>query len=218
MHFEVLIEDQSGKIAIEYILKRIFSNNNLSHTFKIFSYKGIGRTPKGLKNTSDPSKRILLDQLPRILKGYGKSFHNTPDCAVLVVVDSDKRNCVEFKNELLSILDKCNPRPTTLFRIAIEEIEAWYLGDIEAIKKAYKKAKHDVLDSYIQDSICNTWEKLADAIYPGGSSKLRKLSFVEVGNVKCEWAEKISPFLDIETNRSKSFQVFRDGVLRLAKK
>jgi len=39
------------------------------------AYKGIGRLPKNLKGTSDPSKRILLDQLPKLLRGYGKMPH-----------------------------------------------------------------------------------------------------------------------------------------------
>ena len=44
-----------------------------------------------------PEKRILLDQLPRLLRGYGKSLPDS--CAVVVVVDLDKRDCMEFKRE-----------------------------------------------------------------------------------------------------------------------
>ncbi len=33
---------------------------------------------------------------------------------------------------------------------------------------------------------------------------------------KCEWAGRIAPHMDVNGNRSKSFQVFRDGVRRLA--
>ena len=36
------------------------------------------------------------------------------------------------------------------------------------------------------------------------------------GKAKCEWARRIAPHMDVDRNRSKSFQVFRDEVRRLA--
>ncbi len=73
-----------------------------------------------------------------------------------------------------------------------------------------------VLNNYVQDSICGTWEKLADAVYPGGSQKLKQLGWPHTGKAKCEWAEKISPYINVDTNHSKSFQVFRHGIRHLA--
>jgi hypothetical protein len=58
----------------------------------------------------------------------------------------------------------CNPAPDTLFRLAIEEIEAWYFGDRDALLAAYPRAKLDVLGKYVQDSTCDTWELLAGAV------------------------------------------------------
>jgi hypothetical protein len=146
MHFEVLVEDQSGKIALQVLLKKILGTNGQEHSFKIHAYKGIGRLPKKAKGITSPQKRILLDRLPILLRGYGKSLQNVP-AAVIVVVDLDKKNCASFKQELLDILNSCNPKPTALFRIAIEEGEAWLLGDQAAIKKAYPAAKNQVLTS-----------------------------------------------------------------------
>ena len=215
VHFEVLVEDASGKIALESILEKILGPSGESDTYKIFSYKGIGRIPKNLKGTTDPKKRILLDRLPRLLRGYGKSLQDFP-AAVVVVVDLDDRDCVKFKQEMLNILNNCNPQPEALFRIAIEEGEAWLLGDRNAIKTAYPRVKEQVLDAYAQDSICGTWEKLADAIYQGGSQKLMQLGWPYTGRAKCEWAQNIAPLLDVDNNESKSFQVFRDGIRDLA--
>ena len=48
--------------------------------------------------------------------------------------------------------------------MAIEEGEAWLLGDIPAIQSVYPNAKNAVLNGYENDSICGTWEKLADAV------------------------------------------------------
>ncbi|MCD6389644.1 MAG: hypothetical protein J7L69_09535, partial [Desulfobulbaceae bacterium] len=113
------------------------------------------------------------------------------------------------------ILNSCNPQPKTLFRIAIEEGEAWLLGDRNAVKAAYPHAKNQPLNAYVQDSICGTWEVLADVVYPGGSQKLKKLGWPHTGQAKCEWANKIAPHFDVESNLSKSFQVFRDGIRNL---
>lgn len=217
MHFEILIEDASGKIALESILEKILGPNEQKHTYRIISYKGIGRIPKGLRGTTDPQKRILLDRVPKLLRGYGKSLQNVP-AAVIVVVDLDDRDCLVFKQEMFDILNTCNPPPTTLFRIAIEEGEAWLLGDRNAVKAAYPRAKEQVLNAYVQDSICGTWEKLADAVYPGESQKLKQLGWPYTGQAKCEWASKIAPHLDVESNQSRSFQVFRDGIRNLAKR
>jgi Domain of unknown function (DUF4276) len=215
MHFEILVEDASGKILLESILEKILCPKGQDNTFKVISYKGIGRIPKNLKGKTDPQKRILLDRLPKLLRGYGKSLQDFP-AVVVVVVDLDDKDCLMFKQEMIDILNECKPLPTTLFRIAIEEGEAWLLGDHKAVKAAYPDAKKHILNSYVQDSICSTWEKLADAVYPGGAKKLKNLGWPHTGETKYEWAKKIAPHLDVENNQSRSFQVFRDGIRKLA--
>jgi hypothetical protein len=216
VHFEILVEDASGKIALTEIVKKILGPHGDPHTWKIIAYKGVGRIPTTLRGASDPAKRILLDQLPRLLKGYGKSLPAKNHC-VIVVVDLDDKNCMEFMRQLRRILNNCRPAPLTKFRIAIEEIEAWYLGDRNALLTAYPKANVRLLDSYHQDSICGTWEKLADAIHPGGSKTLKNAGWPLPGKEKCKWAEKISGQMDVKKNKSKSFQAFRDCLLELAK-
>ena len=214
MHFQVLVEDKSGSIALEIILGKILGDNNPEHSWRIIPYKGIGHLPKNLHGLTDPRKRILLDQLPRLLRGYGKSNQYFP-AAVVVVVDLDDRDCMEFKRELLDVLDACDPRPSALFRIAIEEGEAWLLGDRDALKSAYPNVKDSVLDNYVQDSICGTWETLADAVHAGGSAKLKTSGYPDIGIAKCAWAHTIAPHMDVDSNGSTSFQVFRDGVRNL---
>ena len=217
MHFEVLVEDKSGGIVIEAILEKILGPSTAHYSRRIHRYKGIGRIPKDLRNVTDPKKRILLDQLQKILQGYGKSLQSLGhSAAVIVVVDLDDKDCMQFKRELLDVLAKCKPRPTALFRIAIEEIEAWLLGDCDAVKAAYPRAKDSVLGSYVQDSACGTWEILADAVHLGGAAQLKKSGYPETGLAKCEWAEKIAPHMDVERNKSRSFRVFRDTVKNLA--
>jgi len=213
MHIEFLVEDSSGEKMLSQLLPKILGEQGESHTWRIKAYKGIGRIPPGLSVKADPAKRMLLDQLPRLLRGYGKTVGID---AVVVVLDTDSRECNAFLKELKSLLAKCQPAPRTLFRLAIEEMEAWYLGDSQSILKAYPRAKRDVIARYLQDSVCGTWELLADAVYPGGSVAIKKTGWPLPGQIKHEWAEKITPFMDINQNTSPSFMKLRDGLLQLA--
>jgi hypothetical protein len=71
------------------------------------------------------------------------------------------------------------------------------------------------LDGYEQDSICGTWEIVADALYPGGAKKVKKEGWPLPGQLKNEWAENIGPLMDIENNASPSFCKLREGLRRL---
>jgi hypothetical protein len=208
MHFAILVEDQSGKAMLDIIVPKIIGDTD---TFEVHPYKGIGRIPKGLNPKTDPEKRILLDQLPRVLAGYGKTFANYPDnysAAVVVVCDLDDRNLQAFTKELRGLLDKIRPAPDTAFCLAIEEGEAWLLGDLPAIKTAFPRAKENVLDGYINDSICGTWELLADAIYPGGAKSLNAQGYRATGAEKTRWAQTIAPHMRVVQNQSPSFSGF----------
>ena len=194
MHFEILVEDQSGKKALDILVPKIIGD---AHTFIVHSYKGIGRIPKNMRDAKDASKRILLDNLPKLLKGYGKTHAGRPNFqeAVILVCDLDDKCLKAFRDELYGILNACNPKPETRFCIAIEEGEAWFLGDLNAVKTAYPKAKDAVLNSYVNDSICGTWEKLADAVYQGVSAALSAKGWQAVGAEKSKWAEEITPHM-----------------------
>ena len=215
MHLEILVEDQSGKKCLELLLPSMVND---AHTFKVHSYKGIGRIPKGLKASSDPTRRILLDQLPRLLRGYGKTFARYPaeyKAAVILVCDLDDKCLRVFRKELMDILDACDPRPETHFCFAVEEGEAWFLGDIPAIKAAYPKAKDAILSSYDNDSICGTWELLADAVYQGGPAALSSDGWQAVGREKSQWSDRITPNMEVTINDSPSFVYFREKIAEL---
>ncbi len=215
MHFEILVEDQSGQRMLAALVPHIIGPK---HTFRVHPYRGIGRIPKGLKGTSDPSQRILLDNLPRLLRGYGATFAEYPsgyDAAVIVVCDLDDRCLKAFRAELLKLLNGCNPRPETRFCIAIEEGEAWLLGDPRAIIAAFPKAQTKPLDAYRNDQVCGTWELLADVAFPGGATVLKVRGAQAVGAEKLRWAEKITPHMDVENNHSPSFCYFRDKLRQL---
>lgn len=213
MHFQVLVEDSSGKVLLDHLFPKII--DMAANSKEIRPYGGVGHLPKDARRPVELKTRMLLNNLPPMLKVHGKQFQYMPG-AVIVVVDLDTRNCGSFKQQLVDLLDVCMPPPTTLFRIAIEEAEAWLLGDRAAVLSAYPRAKANVLDRYVQDSICGTWETLADAVYPGGAKALKRLPYPLIGAEKHEWANRIAPLIDVEGNASRSFQVFRDGLRQLA--
>jgi hypothetical protein len=212
MHFEILVEDQSGKTALDILVPKIIGDN---HTWDVKSYKGVGRIPAKMSGAVDASKRILLSNLPRLLAGYGRSWQ-AYDVVVIVVCDLDDKCLKNFRSELIDLLNTCNPRPETRFCIAIEEGESWFLGDITAIKQAYPKAKDVVLNTYVSDSVCGTWEKLADAVYKGGSQNLARQGWQAVGLEKSLWAENIVPHMDLDNNTSPSFNYFLGKLRELA--
>jgi hypothetical protein len=212
MHIEILTEDSSGQRLLEHLIPKLIGPLGEPHSWRFHAYRGVGRIPKGLLASADPSKRILLDQLPRLLRGYVNT-HGID--AVVVVLDTDARDCVAFLTELRSIAASCSASDTVLFRLDIEEIEAWYLGDRAAPQRAYPKARMRALDQYMQDSICGTWELVAEALHPGGSLAIRRAGWPLPGQIKHEWADRIGPMLDPEINLSPSFGKLRDGIRRL---
>lgn len=208
MHFEILVEDQSGATMLKLLLPKVLDS---SHSYRIHPYKGVGRIPKGMKTVADAQKRMLLDQLPKLLAGFGRTFENYGEsylAVVIVVLDLDRKDLETFRDELKLVAESAKPCPRHAICLAIEEGEAWFLGDLPAVKTAYPRAKKLVLDSYINDSICGTWEKLADAVYPGGSQALSAKGWQVVGTEKSRWAREITPHMTPDANQSPSFQYF----------
>ncbi|MDR0455520.1 MAG: DUF4276 family protein [Treponema sp.] len=201
MHFEFLVEDQSGAKAMDILIPKLLKGKA---TYRIIRpYKGLGCLPKDLRPKSDAGKRILLAQLPRLLRGYGK----VPNYGcVIIICDLDDKIEKQFLSELNGVLNSCSPKPDVCFCLAIEEFEAWYLGDLAAVRKAYPKAKDTILSGYKNDSICGTWELLADAVCKGGSRALIKEGWQAIGKQKSVWAEEISPYMNVDSNISPSFK------------
>lgn len=207
MHFQFLIEDQSSAALIEILMRRI-SLTNEDITFNCKSFKGIGGFTK--KNTVKETKSgKLLNDLATYLRGFNRSLQYIP-AVIIVVLDNDTRNTKEFLAELNQVARQNRINLDHVFCIAVEEVEAWLLGDEAAVLAAYPSAKHQLLHTYVQDSICGTWEVLADVIYPGGVSKLKKdcPTYIEIGKCKSEWARKIGIHMDIAHNNSPSFNYF----------
>ena len=65
-----------------------------------------------------------------------------------------------------------------------------------------------ILKGYVNDSICGTWERLADVVYKGGAKSLKGKGMQAVGTEKTSWAKNIGYYLEVTKNKSPSFMFF----------
>ena len=211
MHFQFLVEDASGTVLIKKIMDKI-TNGSSKDTYDCKTFKGIGGFTK--KNTvKETHTGKLLNDLATFMRGFQSSLQGI-NASLFVVLDSDNKNPKEFVKELENVATKNSINMDYVFCIAIEEVEAWLLGEETAIEKAYPNYKKNVLHRYTQDSVCGTWELLADVVYKGGirDIKKKKMSYMEIGKLKSEWAEKIGDKMTCENNKSPSFQFFYNSI------
>lgn len=214
MHLVFLIEDLSGKTMLQHLVPKML---NPGWTFEIHSYRGLGgKVPQSFRHDpKDAAHRIFLAELPKLLAGFGKTFQSYGadyPAALVIVCDLDDRDRQSFLNELTALRERCNPKPVAAFCLAIEEGEAWLLGDVQAIEQAFPNYNRVAWSRYRQDAICGTWEVLADVVYDGGCSRLKKEGPAAIGRMKSLWADKIAQAMDVDRNRSPSFCHFRDTV------
>lgn len=201
MHLELLVEEQSAEVALRLLVPKIVGK---SASFEVRAFQG---------------KQNLRRKLGERLRGYR---HWLPDNACIVVlVDLDVHDCRELKDELeQTALDaglrtvstaKKGQRFQVVNRLAIEELEAWFFGDVAALNAAYPRVPPSLGQRRRYrdpDAIPGgTWEALERVLQNAG--------YYSGGLPKVEAARKISAFMEPQRNRSKSFQVFRDTLLRI---
>jgi len=210
MYIQFLIEDASSELLVENVMEK-YREEGREFSYSCKSFKGIGHYPK-LSSPKQAKTNKLLNDLPLYLKGFEKSLQNL-DASIFVIIDNDNRDIKEFHRLLVELSERFQIKIDHVFCIAIEEVEAWLLGDQDAIEIAYpeirERIKKKILD-YEQDSICGTWEILADILYDGGITKFMKdnPSYMEIGRHKSEWSQRIGKVMNIRENQSPSFRYF----------
>ena len=136
---EILVEGTSDVPIVAEILGRKFNLRENDH-YRIHPHQGKGSLPANVLARPEPRHRGLLDQLPAKLRGYAKSLPD--DYGVVVLLDADDDDCIELKTSLVNLHHALDLKPTVvLFRIAVEEVESWFLADADAIQSAYPGAK-----------------------------------------------------------------------------
>lgn len=122
-----------------------------------------------------------------------------------MLVDADDDDCTALRAAIEQTAQTCSPKLRVVARIAIEETEAFYLGDLRALKRAFPDADMDRARNYEPDSICGTWELLGEIVNDDSGDK--------VG-----WAEKMSRTITTSPglSRSRSFRALIRALRRLA--
>ena len=164
-------------------------------------------------------KKDFLNKVPDRLKGYQRSLR--PDWKIVLLIDEDRQDCLELKEKLelmatsAGLITKSSGQKDKSFqvlnRIVVEELEAWFFGDVEAICQAYPKVSANLAkQKQYRDP---------DAIQGGTAEALervlKKAGYHLGGLQKQKASSDISQYMNPESNRSKSFQVFYQGLLEI---
>ncbi len=115
MHFEILVEDASGKILLEHLVPKIIGPKERPHSFRIINIQDLKhrvmmRMPRHLARTL-PWDTILFQTLAIQLRAYGKSLPRK-NGVVIILVDLDYRNSDEFLGQLRDLFAACDPKPS----------------------------------------------------------------------------------------------------------
>ncbi len=203
MRLEILVEGDADTPVVREVLTRRFKLVE-GHDFRIHPHKGKGRLPLDVLSPPLPRHQGLLDQLPAKLRGL--SYLGDETC-VVVLVDADSESCIDLLARLKDLLVRLPKRPKrVLFRLAIEETESWFIADTAAVKRAFPRAKTGKLQRIAPDAVVGAWETLANVLGIPGSQVS--------GAAKYQWAESISPHLDLDHPRSPSMRKLISGLAR----
>jgi Domain of unknown function (DUF4276) len=190
---DFLVEEASMEEALRVLLPRMMGKR----PFEIYRY------------TCKPE---LMQRLPNRLRGYAR----LPGLrTVVVLVDRDDDDCRKLKSKLDEIVVTigASGRMVVVNRIVIEELEAWYFGDWNAVRLAYPKVSTTISakKSFRQpdDVKGGTWEQFERV--------LQKAGYFKTGLRKIEAARAISTNMNPATNTSPSFQALRMSLQALSR-
>lgn len=144
-------------------------------------------------------KSDLLKSIPRKLKAWRE-----PNTKFVVIIDNDSKDCQKLKATLVALCQRAG-RDDVLVRIACQELEAWYLGDPEAVAAAFGNQK-------LLDELSKARFRNPDTL-PKPSDELTRLvpAFQKVSG-----ARAVATHIDIGRNKSASFRIFVAGIDQIA--
>jgi hypothetical protein len=194
-HLEFLVEEPSMEAFLRALLPRILPEGR---SFQIFPFQG---------------KDDLMGKLRDRLRGYA---HWLPaDWRIVVIVDRDDSDCIALKQKLEQIAGEAGlvtraqaAQWQLVNRIAIEELEAWYFGDWEAVRAAYPRVSAAIPGKERfrdPDGIRGgTWEAFEQV--------LKRHGYFETGLRKVEAARTVGALLEPDRCRSLSFSAFYEAI------
>jgi len=187
MHLELLVEEPSMEAALDELLPRIVPG----HSFKVHVHQG---------------KPDLLRKVEQRLRAYARMAWS--DRRVVVIVDRDDDDCHALKRQLT---DACvSAGCDALCRIAIEELEAWFFGDVPAMRAAYPK----VPASLAKEAKFRDPDAITGGTWEARERVLASAGYYRTGMPKVEVARRISAHMDPHENGSRSFHALVEGLAR----
>ncbi len=161
----------------------------------------------------------LLGQLTAVLRGYHRRIFQQGDADLRVVVLDGDGICTRRKADLearamaAGLVTKTTAGPAQPFhvlnRVAVQELEAWWLGDREAIIAAYPNVKPSHFKG--REGDCDRPLKPSDVLW----TVLKQGRYFPISKPKTLWAAAISQHIDPARSKSASFCSFRDGLAAL---
>ena len=196
-HFEFHVEEVSMEAFLAACLPSI---RPADCTFQIHPYQG---------------KDALLRKIGDRLKGY--STWMPAEYRIVVIVDRDRDECEELKSRLEEICESAGLRSRrvaggpdwqVITRIAIEELEAWYFGDWQAVRQAYPGVPPKIpTQARYRDP-----DAIAGGTWEAFERILKRHGYFKQGIAKVQAATAVGPHIDPVRNRSRSFEVFRGAI------
>jgi hypothetical protein len=142
-------------------------------------------------------KHDLRKSIPKKVRAYS---HLKSPVKVIIIHDQDSSDCKILKADLVNLV-KSNSNIPFLVRIACRELEAWYIGDmnaLEAIYPVFKASKYTNWSMFRNPDNCNA------------SDELRKLiPMFQKGVASTE----IPKYINLSKNRSGSFNQLITGII-----
>jgi hypothetical protein len=182
-----LLEEPSMKVFLDSLLLRLFPMWREGVDFLCVKHEG---------------KSDLDKSIPIKLRAWKE-----PNICFVIVRDNDSADCIATKAKLHTMC-KAAGRPDTLIRLVCQELESWYLGDLEALDKAFGTSLNTPQN---RKRFAHPDERQK----PSGDLKRLIPHFQKVGG-----AHAVSRHVSLESssNRSHSFQVFVEGIRMLQSK
>ncbi len=154
-------------------------------------------------------KSDLLGKLEARLRGY--SVWLPKDWRIVVVVDRDDDDCKKLKQRLETVAKRAGLRSRSrvsagtgwqvVNRIAIEELEAWYFGDWQAVQAAYPL----VSPSIPQRQGYRDPDGVAGGTWEAFERVMQNHGYFKGGLPKIEVARALGTRVDPKSSRSHSF-------------
>ncbi len=143
-------------------------------------------------------KNDLDKQLPRKIRAW-----LSPDTQFVVLRDQDVADCKAIKERLVSRCAEAG-RPDTLVRVVCRTLESWYIGDLDAVGKAF--------DIQVAHHANKAKYRVPDAVHSPDRElrTLTKNAYQKIGGSRA-----VGKHMDPPRNRSHSFRIFVSGLERL---